>query len=74
VPTPSTPVPIPSVVPTAVPTAVPESVSGLTQSLIDRINQFACPAQGATPAPECKKQANFNAGGESTRYPHYKAK
>jgi phospholipid/cholesterol/gamma-HCH transport system substrate-binding protein len=71
---PDLPVPVPSVAPTAVPTAVPTEVSGLTQSLIDRINQFAFPAQGAVPAPACKKQANFNAGGESTRYPHYKAK
>jgi phospholipid/cholesterol/gamma-HCH transport system substrate-binding protein len=71
---PDLPVPVPSAVPTAVPTAVPSEVSGLTQALIDRINQFAFPAQGAVPAPACKKQANFNAGGESTRYPHYKAK
>jgi phospholipid/cholesterol/gamma-HCH transport system substrate-binding protein len=71
---PDLPVPVPSVVPTAVPTAVPSEVSGLTQALIDRINQFAFPAQAASPAPACKKQANFNAGGESTRYPHYKAK
>jgi phospholipid/cholesterol/gamma-HCH transport system substrate-binding protein len=73
---PGLPVPVPSVVPTAipVPTAVPPEVSGITQSLIDRINQFAFPAVGAAPAPPCEKQGNFNEGGESTQYPHVKAK
>jgi hypothetical protein len=53
---------------------VPPAVSGLTQSLIDRINQFAFPAQGQVPAPPCELQGKFNEGGESTRYPHVKAR
>ena len=52
-----------------VPTVVPPEVSGLTQSLIDRINQFAFPAANAAPAPACKKQGKFPVGGESTRLP-----
>ena len=68
------PVPVPSVVPTVVPTVVPPEVSGITQSLIDRINQFAFPLQGAVPAPPCEKQGNFDFGGESTQYPHVRAK
>jgi phospholipid/cholesterol/gamma-HCH transport system substrate-binding protein len=71
---PDLPVPVPSVVPTAVPTALPSEVTGITQSLLDRINQFAFPAQGAVPAPPCKRQGNFTTSGESTRYPHVKAK
>jgi phospholipid/cholesterol/gamma-HCH transport system substrate-binding protein len=86
VPTVSTapPAPAPTVVPTLpglpvpvpvpVPTAVPPEVSGLTQSLIDRVNQFAFPVNNGVPAPACKKQANFTTGGESTRYPHLNAK
>ncbi len=69
---PTLPVPVP--VPVPVPTAVPPAVSGLTQSLIDRINQFAFPVANNAPAPECKKQGNFTTGGESTRYPHVKSK
>jgi phospholipid/cholesterol/gamma-HCH transport system substrate-binding protein len=65
---------LPVPVPTAVPTAVPPEVSGLTQSLIDRVNQFAFPATNSAPAPACKKQANFTTGGESTNYPHLNAK
>jgi phospholipid/cholesterol/gamma-HCH transport system substrate-binding protein len=71
-PTGGLPVPVPTVIP--VPTAVPPAVSGITQSLIDRINQFAFPAQGQAPAPPCDKQGNFNEGGESTQYPHVKAR
>jgi virulence factor Mce-like protein len=71
-PTPALPVPVPTVVP--LPTAPPPSVSGITQELLDRINQFAFPAQGQAPAPPCDKQGNFHEGGESTRYPHVKAK
>src|SRR3954452_8226042 len=67
---PGLPVPVPS----AVPTEVPNPVTGLTQSLIDRINQFAFPVNNTAPAPRCKKQGNFHFGGESTRYPHVKAK
>ncbi|HYH90250.1 MAG TPA: MlaD family protein [Solirubrobacteraceae bacterium] len=67
---PDLPVPVPSVVPTV----VPPEVSGITQSLIDRINQFAFPLQGAVPAPGCEKQPNFTFGGESTQYPHVKGK
>jgi len=76
VPVPGLPVPVPSAVPTTVPVpGVPGVVTGLTQSLIDRINQFAFPAQnnGST-APPCKKQGNFHTSGESTRFPHLKAK
>ena len=40
---------LPVPVPTAVPTVVPPEVSGITQALIDRINQFAFPLQGARP-------------------------
>lgn len=69
---PGLPVPVPTVVP--VPTAVPPAVSGLTQSLIDRINQFAFPVNNSAPAPACKKQGNFTTGGDNTRYPHLKAK
>jgi hypothetical protein len=53
-----------------VPTVVPPEVSGLTQSLIDRINQYAFPAANAAPAPPCKKQGKFPIGGETTDYPH----
>src|SRR5215210_5164471 len=76
VPVPGLPVPVPSVVPTAVPvpTVVPAEVSGLTQQLLDRINQFAFPLNNSAPAPPCKKQGNFTTSGESTRYPHLKAK
>jgi phospholipid/cholesterol/gamma-HCH transport system substrate-binding protein len=78
VPVPGLPVPVPSVVPTVVPvpvpTAVPPAVSGLTQSLLDRINEFAFPVNNSAPAPACKKQGNFTTGGDNTRYPHLKAK
>jgi phospholipid/cholesterol/gamma-HCH transport system substrate-binding protein len=65
------PVPVPTVVPvpTAVPTVVPPEVSGITQSLIDRINQFAFPAQGQVPAPPCDKQGKFTTSGNVTDYP-----
>ncbi|MEO8688186.1 MAG: MlaD family protein [Solirubrobacteraceae bacterium] len=69
---PDLPVPVP--VPSVVPTVVPPAVSGLTQSLIDRINQFAFPAANAAPAPACKKQGKFPVSGETTDYPHLKAK
>jgi phospholipid/cholesterol/gamma-HCH transport system substrate-binding protein len=72
VPVPGLPVPVPTVVP--VPTIVPPEVSHITQSLIDRINQFAFPVNNSAPAPACKKQGNFTTGGESTRYPHLNAK
>ena len=74
VPVPDLPVPVP--VPTAVPvpTPLPAEVTGLTQSLLDRINQLAYPLNGAAPAPPCRKQPNFNWAGESTRFPHVKAK
>ena len=71
VPLPGLPVPVPSVVP--VPTVVPPEVSGLTQSLIDRINQFAFPVNNGIPAPPCKKQGKFPVGGEATDYPHLRA-
>jgi virulence factor Mce-like protein len=78
VPVPDLPVPVPSAVPSAVPvpvpTALPTQVTGLTQSLLDRINQFAFPVNNSAPAPPCKKQGNFHTSGESTRYPHVKAK
>jgi hypothetical protein len=62
-------------VPSAVPVpTLPSEVTGITQSLIDRINQFAFPVNNSAPAPACKKQGNFNTSGESTRYPHLKAK
>jgi hypothetical protein len=66
------PVPVPTVVPvpSVVPTVVPPEVSGLTQSLIDRINQYAFPAANEAPAPPCKKQGKFPIGGEETDYPH----
>jgi phospholipid/cholesterol/gamma-HCH transport system substrate-binding protein len=70
-PNPTLPVPVPTVV--AVPTAVPPAVSGLTQELIDRINQFAFPNGSTAVAPPCDKQGNFNQSGESTQYPHVKA-
>ena len=65
---------LPGPVPSVVPTVVPPEVSGITQSLIDRINQFAFPLQGAVPAPPCEKQGDFTFGGESTHYPHVKGK
>jgi virulence factor Mce-like protein len=72
---PDLPVPdLPVPVPTAVPTVVPPEVSGITQSLIDRINQFAFPLQGQVPSPPCEKQGKFTTGGETTDYPHVKAK
>jgi virulence factor Mce-like protein len=64
--------PVPTVVP--VPTIVPPEVSGITQSLIDRINQFAFPVNNSAPAPACTKQAKFPIGGELTDYPHLRAK
>jgi virulence factor Mce-like protein len=72
VPGPGLPVPVPAVVP--VPTIVPPDVSHIPQSLIDRINQFAFPANNSAPAPPCKKQGKFPVGGELTDYPHLKAK
>ena len=45
-------------------------MSGITQDLIDRINQFAFPVQGQVPAPPCEKQGKFTTGGETTDYPH----
>jgi phospholipid/cholesterol/gamma-HCH transport system substrate-binding protein len=71
-----TPVPLPVPVPTVVPVPTPPpAVTGITQSIFDRINQFAFPiVNGTVPAPPCKKQPNFNVGGESTRFPHVKAK
>lgn len=71
-PLPDLPVPVP----TAVPTPPPNPLSALTpvvDQLIQQINQFAFPvaSQGATP---CKKQGPFNVGGETTQYPHLKAK
>jgi hypothetical protein len=48
---------------------VPPEVSGITQSLIDRINQFAFPAQGQVPAPPCDKQGKFTTSGNVTDYP-----
>jgi virulence factor Mce-like protein len=65
---------LPVPVPTAVPTVVPPEVSGITQDLIDRINQFAFPVQGQVPAPPCEKQGKFTFGGETTDFPHVKAK
>jgi hypothetical protein len=70
---PGLPVPVPVPVP-PVPTVLPPAATGLTQSLIDRINQFAFPVNNSAPAPPCKKQGNFTTGGESTRYPHVKGK
>ena len=64
---PTLPVPVPSVVP--VPTALPVELTGITQSLIDRINQFAFPANGQVPAPPCEKQGKFTFGGNPTDYP-----
>ena len=66
---PELPVPVPPV-----PTVLPPAVTRITQSLIDRINQFAFPVNNSAPAPACKKQGNFTTGGESTRYPHVRAK
>ena len=66
---PGLPVPVPPV-----PTVLPPAATGITQSLIDRINQFAFPVNNTVPAPPCKKQGNFTTGGESTRYPHVKGK
>jgi hypothetical protein len=56
-----------------VPTVVPPEVSGLTQSLIDRINQYAFPGGRSVVAPACKKQGKFPVDGETTDYPHLKA-
>ena len=74
VPTPPVPVPVPVPVPTAVPTVVPPEVSGITQDLINRVNQFALPAQGGYPAPPCEKQGKFNFSGEITDYPHVRSR
>jgi hypothetical protein len=68
---PSTPVPVPTVV--AVPTAVPPAVSGITQELFDRIQNFVLPG-GKGVAPPCELQGKFNEGGVSTQYPHVKAR
>jgi phospholipid/cholesterol/gamma-HCH transport system substrate-binding protein len=71
-----TPVPAPPAVPgvpAPVPTVVPPEVSGLTQSLIDRINQYAFPGGRSVVAPACKKQGKFPVDGETTDYPHLKA-
>ena len=71
---PGLPVPVPVPVPSAVPTVVPPELSGITQGLIDRINQFAFPVNNSAPAPACTKQAKFPIGGELTDYPHLRAK
>ena len=64
---PDLPVPV-LAVPCARPSCRPRS-RRLTQSLIDRINQYAFPAGNAAPAPACKKQGKFPVGGETTRLP-----
>jgi phospholipid/cholesterol/gamma-HCH transport system substrate-binding protein len=78
VPVPPLPVPVPTVVPVPtavpVPTIVPPEVSHITQSLLDRINQFAYPVNNSVPSPACKKQGKFPVDGEVTDYPHLKAK
>ncbi len=61
------PLPVPTVVP--VPTVLPTEVTGLTQALIDGVNQFAFPAGSNVPAPKCEKQAQFTTGGNATDYP-----
>jgi virulence factor Mce-like protein len=66
----NTPVPVPDL---PIPDVLPESVTGITQSLIDRINQFAFPDNG-TVAPRCEKQGKFNFSGDITDYPHVRAK
>ena len=65
------PLPVPTVVP--VPTAVPPAVSGITQDLFDRIQNFVLPG-GKAVAPPCELQGKFNEGGVSTQYPHVKAR
>jgi phospholipid/cholesterol/gamma-HCH transport system substrate-binding protein len=64
---PGLPVPVPTVVANPV-----QRVTGITQSLLDRINQYAFPAANAAPAPACKKQGKFPVGDETTDYPHLK--
>jgi phospholipid/cholesterol/gamma-HCH transport system substrate-binding protein len=75
-PEPLPPLPVPTVVP--VPAPVPNPLSALTgdvDKLIQQVNQFAFPVvNGTVPAPPCRQQAPFNVGGESTQYPHLKAK
>ena len=56
-----------------VPTVVPPALSGLTDDLINRVNQFAFPAQGNVPAPKCEKQGKFNFGGQLTDFPHVRS-
>jgi hypothetical protein len=53
---------------------VPPDVSGITPALLEQINQFVFPANGTVPAPPCQLQPKFNTSGETTRYPHVKAK
>jgi virulence factor Mce-like protein len=68
------PPPVPGLPGVPVPTPVPTDVSGITPALLDQINQFVFPANGTVPAPPCELQAKFNTSGETTRYPHVKAK
>ena len=49
-------------------------VSGITPALLDQINRFVFPAQGQVPAPPCEKQGKFTTSGETTDYPHVRAK
>jgi virulence factor Mce-like protein len=65
--------PVPGL-PVPVPVPVPSAVSGITPALLDQINQFVFPANGTVPAPPCQLQPKFNTSGETTRYPHVKAK
>jgi len=73
VPTGVTTTPLPVGVPSIVPTVLPEAVTGITQSLIDRVNQYAF-GNGNVAAPPCQKQGKFNFSGEITDYPHVRAK
>ena len=75
---PSAPVPVPTVVP--VPTPPPLTTEQLQQlvpnDLLDRINKFAfdnAPG-GSVPAPPCRKQGPYTFGGETTQYPHVRAR
>jgi hypothetical protein len=65
---------VPTIVP-APPVTVEQAQALIPDELLDRINTFAFAnaPPGSVPAPECKKQAPFSFGGETTQYPHVKA-
>jgi phospholipid/cholesterol/gamma-HCH transport system substrate-binding protein len=74
---PSTPVPVPVPLIDQLTPIVQQQLQQLVpQTLIDNLNKFVLDkvTQNGGAAPPCKPQGKFNYGGETTQYPHVKAK